>query len=64
MDRELTDNDADVRVRVAKMLATLQAGQSGTIYVYQGEELAMRNIPVDWPIDEYLDVETQNGYKQ
>jgi oligo-1,6-glucosidase len=52
-----------MRARVAKMLATLEAGQSGTIYVYQGQELGMKNIPYDWPVEEYLDVETQNGYR-
>lgn len=64
VDRSLTDNDPVTRVRVAKMLATLEAGQCGTIYVYQGQELAMKNMPTHWPIEEYKDVETQNAYKE
>jgi oligo-1,6-glucosidase len=63
VDRKLTEDDPIVRARVAKMLATLEAGQSGTIYVYQGQELGMKNIPYDWQIEEYKDVETQNAYK-
>ncbi|KAI5787196.1 glycoside hydrolase family 13 protein [Geopyxis carbonaria] len=62
--REITDNNDINRLRAAKMLATLEAGQSGTIFVYQGQELGMKNIPLDWPISEYKDFETQNRYKE
>lgn len=64
MGRSLTDNDPIVRARVAKVLATLEAGQSGTLFIYQGQELGMRNMPEDWPLEEYKDVESQNGYKE
>ncbi|KAF8540794.1 oligo-1,6-glucosidase [Trichophaea hybrida] len=63
VDRKLTDNDPVVRTRVCKMLATLCAGQSGTLYIYQGQELGMKNIPEDWDISEYKDIESQNKYK-
>lgn len=62
--RELTDNDLVTRRHVARMLATFQAAQSGTLFIYQGQELGMRNIPLDWPITEYKDCETQNKYKE
>jgi alpha-glucosidase len=46
------------------MLATMCAGQSGTLYIFQGQELGMKNVPQDWDISEYKDIETQNKYKQ
>lgn len=45
------------------MLATFIGFQSGTLFVYQGQELGMSNLPRDWPIEEYRDVETQNFYQ-
>ncbi|KJR82064.1 alpha-amylase [Sporothrix schenckii 1099-18] len=52
------------RSRAAKMLATFIGLQSGTLFIYQGQELGMQNLPKEWPIEEYLDVETQNFYKE
>jgi len=63
VNRALTDSNAVARTHVAKMLATFAAGQSGTLYIYQGQELGMRNIPLDWPIEEYVDCETQKGFE-
>ncbi|KAL1739225.1 glycoside hydrolase family 13 protein, partial [Schizophyllum fasciatum] len=59
-------NDADDHKRTlsAKMLAVMQATQSGTLYVYQGEELGMHNFPRSWPLEEYKDVATQNFYNR
>jgi oligo-1,6-glucosidase len=37
------------------MLAVLQISQSGTLFIYQGEEIAMRNVPKSWGIEEYKD---------
>ncbi|KAI5456064.1 glycoside hydrolase family 13 protein [Mariannaea sp. PMI_226] len=51
------------RSLAAKMLATFIGLQSGTIFVYQGQELGMANLPQNWPISEYKDLETQNFYK-
>lgn len=44
----------------AKMLAILQTTQTGTLYVYQGEEIGMNNFPRSWGIEEYKDVATIN----
>ena len=55
-------NDREYRVESAKMLATMLHGMEGTPYIYQGEELAMTNIRLD--IDEYVDLETHNIYKE
>jgi alpha-glucosidase len=56
-------NDSEIwRDRSAKLLAILQTTLSGTLFVYQGEELGMRNFPETWGIDEYKDVASQNYY--
>lgn len=56
-------NDREYRVESAKMLATLLHGMKGTPYVYQGEEIGMTNAAFD-SIDDYIDIETQNIYKE
>ncbi|KAF2209061.1 glycoside hydrolase family 13 protein [Cercospora zeae-maydis SCOH1-5] len=43
----------------AKMLSIIQSTLSGTQFLYQGQEIGMVNIPKDWPISEYIDVESQ-----
>jgi oligo-1,6-glucosidase len=56
-------NDSDQwRAISAKLLAMLQTTQSGTLFVYQGEEIGMRNFPRSWGLEEYKDVATINFY--
>ena len=56
-------NDSrEYRVLSAKMLATMLHGMQGTPYIYQGEELGMTNIRL--PIEEYVDLEIHNVYKE
>ncbi|KAJ8609010.1 hypothetical protein MRB53_039369 [Persea americana] len=50
------------RERSGKMLALLLASLSGTLFVYQGQEIGMINVPKEWSIDEYKDVDTINYY--
>jgi alpha-glucosidase len=35
-----------------------QSCQSGTPYIYQGEDIGMCNVPKDWGFEEYKDVAT------
>lgn len=57
-------NDSDeYRELGAKLLALMQTTLSGTPYVYQGEELGMRNMPPSFPIEEYKDIESINFYE-
>ncbi|KAG2367105.1 glycoside hydrolase family 13 protein [Suillus spraguei] len=44
----------------AKMLAIFEITQTGTLYVYQGQELGLKNFPRTWGIEEYKDVASQN----
>lgn len=50
------------RVTSGKMLAMMLSTFSGTLYIYQGQEIGMINIPEDWPIEEYKDVESINHW--
>lgn len=58
------DDSLQWRNRSAKLLAMLLASLSGTLYIYQGQEIGMVNMPLDWPMDEYKDVDSLNYYKE
>lgn len=51
------------RTIASKMLASAFAMQSGTLFVYQGQEWAQVNVPRDWPLDKYKDIEVVNHWK-
>ncbi|KAF8883819.1 glycoside hydrolase family 13 protein [Infundibulicybe gibba] len=58
-------NDSETwRSLSAKMLALLEVTQGGTQYVYQGQELGLKNFPRSWGIEEYKDVASQNYWNQ
>jgi oligo-1,6-glucosidase len=50
------------RVASAKMLATLMTTMTGTLFVYQGQEIGMVNCPDDWDVDEFKDISAINHY--
>ena len=52
------------RVDSAKLLALMLVTLTGTLFIYQGQEIGMTNVPRDWGIDEYKDIESQNFWKQ
>ena len=55
-------NDKEYRVESAKMLATMYICQSGTPFIYQGQEIGMTNIGLP-KIDMYPDIQTRETYK-
>ncbi|KAK9242449.1 glycoside hydrolase superfamily [Lipomyces tetrasporus] len=57
-----SDETPELWERSGKMLAMFVASLSGTLFVYQGQEIGMVNAPATWPISEYKDVESQNYY--
>ncbi|KAJ6548649.1 glycoside hydrolase family 13 protein [Mycena capillaripes] len=58
-------NDSEEwRAVSAKMLAMLEVTLGGTQYVFQGEELGLKNFPREWGIEEYKDVASQNWYHE
>lgn len=58
------DDSPQWRVPSAKMLAIWLAAQTGTLFLYQGQEIGMINMPKGWGIEEYKDVESQNFWKE
>ena len=46
------------------MFCIFQITQGGTLFVYQGEEIGMKNVPKGWRIEEYKDVATINFWNQ
>lgn len=54
----------EFRQAAAKMFATFLGLQSGTLFLYQGQELGMSNIPSDWEMEEFHDLETLNHWKE
>lgn len=64
VSRYADDSDA-FRDRSAKILALMQITLAGTLYVFQGEELGMRNVPRSWdPETDYKDIEAINFWKK
>lgn len=59
----LASDDPDYRAASAKLLAIFLGFQSGTPFVYQGQELGMTNVPKDWPMEEYKDIDCVNHWK-
>ncbi|EMG46571.1 MAL2 Alpha-glucosidase [Candida maltosa Xu316] len=57
-------NDKKHHAASAKLLAMLQTTLTGTLFIYQGQEIGMTNLPKSWSIEEYKDVYTTNYYKE
>ena len=51
------------RTQSAKMLATFLTFQAGTVFIYEGQELGMTNVPKDWPIKEYKDIDCRKHWE-
>uniref|UniRef100_A0A8H7ND26 Glycosyl hydrolase family 13 catalytic domain-containing protein n=1 Tax=Bionectria ochroleuca TaxID=29856 RepID=A0A8H7ND26_BIOOC len=50
------------RAASAKLIAIFLGFQAGTPFVYQGQEIGMTNVPKDWPMEEYKDVDCLNHW--
>ncbi|RSL81112.1 hypothetical protein CEP51_006075 [Fusarium floridanum] len=50
-------DDPQNRVASAKLIAVFLGFQSGTPFLYQGQEIGMTNVPKDWPFEEYKDID-------
>ena len=57
------DSTEELRVRSGKMLAIILATMSGTLFLYQGQEIGMVNIPSEWDVEWYKDIRSQNFIK-
>ncbi|KAK4047096.1 hypothetical protein OIV83_005659 [Microbotryomycetes sp. JL201] len=55
-----SDKTDEYRSLSSKLIATMQHTLCGTTYIYQGEEIAMKNVdPTTWSIKDLPDVATQ-----
>jgi glycosidase len=52
----------EYRVNCGKMLALLSICLTGTLFIYQGQEIGMINIPKTWPIEDYKCIKSTNHY--
>lgn len=50
------------REQAAKMLAMLMCCLSGTMFLYQGQEIGMYNHPKHWGVEELRDIDSLNAY--
>ncbi|WPK25068.1 hypothetical protein PUMCH_002369 [Australozyma saopauloensis] len=58
-------NDSpEFRVKSGKLLATMLTTLTGTLFLYQGQEIGMTNVPLEWDLDEYLDICSINYVKK
>lgn len=58
-----TSDAPEHRVAGGKMLSLMMCGLSGTLFIYQGQEIGMTNFPLSWDMSEYKDVDSSNYYK-
>ncbi|SCU77239.1 LAME_0A00232g1_1 [Lachancea meyersii CBS 8951] len=56
------DDSSKFRVISGKMLSVLLTALTGTLYIYQGQELGQINFK-NWPVEKYEDVEIRSNYK-
>ncbi|KAH6672204.1 glycoside hydrolase superfamily [Halenospora varia] len=61
LSRYASDKE-EFRATAAKMLATYMGTLSGTLFLLQGQEIGMANVPESWGIEDYVDVEGRNAY--
>lgn len=57
-------DEPEHRERSAKLLALMMCSMTGTLFIYQGQEIGMVNIPRSWPVEEYKDIEALGYYEE
>ncbi|KAM0721112.1 hypothetical protein Q7P37_003398 [Cladosporium fusiforme] len=56
------DDSPEHRVQSGKALAMLLSTLSGTLFLYQGQEIGMVNVPTNWTINDYQDANSIKYY--
>lgn len=56
------DSTPESRVASGRLLAMMLATLSGTLFIYQGQEIGMLNVPKDYPIEDIIDCESGAYY--
>lgn len=57
------DDSLEHRIQSGKALSMLLSTLSGTLFLYQGQEIGMINVPSNWTIDNYQDSNTIKYYE-
>ena len=56
-------DDPKYRAVSGKLLAMMLATLTGTLFIYEGQEIGMINCPKEWDIDDYQCIEAKNYHK-
>lgn len=54
----MASDHPDDRGKSAKLTAMFHAALTGTLFMYQGQEMGLCNVPREWGEEEYKDIET------
>ena len=57
-------SSTEMWMRSAKTIALWQTTLTGSLFLYQGQEIGMTNMPESWGIEEYKDVESSGFYAE
>lgn len=57
------NDEPKYRVQSGKALSVLLSTLSGTLFVYQGQEIGMINVPDTWNLSDYRDLQGMDYYK-
>ncbi|KAG6162144.1 hypothetical protein E4U51_006583 [Claviceps purpurea] len=52
----------EYRQASAKLIAIFLAFQAGTPFIYQGQEIGMTNVPIEWGMEDYKDIDCLNHW--
>jgi len=58
------NDSSEWRSYSAKLFALLEISQGGTLFIYQGQELGLKNFPESWSLEEYKDAATINFWNR
>lgn len=53
----------EYRQASAKLIAIFLAFQAGTPFIYQGQEIGMTNVPIEWDMEDYKDIDCLNHWE-
>lgn len=57
------DDSPKNRAASGKLLGCLMVTMTGTLFVYQGQEIGITNFSADWPIEDFQDVGSVNYWR-
>jgi oligo-1,6-glucosidase len=58
-----TTTDPKWRVKAGKLFAVMLATLTGTLFLCQGQEIGMVNVPDSWTVEDFRDIASLNSWK-